>query len=221
MPAGPRALLLLIALTVVTGCNGLRSLPPDGLAAAGEVVVLVDHFHSVVVVPRAAVDPPVPGLAERPDRWLSLHYGDERWLLDPTAGVSHAGTLIVAGGQGMVVMNPMPRIDPAVMVMDPGQTRRWRFPVSAEGLAAIQSRLQAHWLGPRTLALPDADAWLSYSPRRWTMSTNCHDFTIDLLRAGGLDLAGAPVLQAAGLAHRLDAARRDLDAAGIAVVGPR
>jgi hypothetical protein len=210
---------ILVVAVLLAGCGGLRSLPPDGLPAAGEVVVLVDHFHSVVILPGEAMRPETRGPVPF-SRLVAVHFGEERWLTDPEVGAGHGCILAVAGGPGMVVMNPLPRVDPTVMAMDPRRTRSWRFPISADGLAAMDARLRTTWLGGRVMELPDVDAYLVASPRPWTLGKNCHDFTVDLLRVGGLDLPAMPIVQAPGLAYRLDSAVAGLRRAGISVIGP-
>ena len=214
-----RSTVLVLMAASLAGCAALRSLPPPDQTAAGDLVVLVDHFHSVVIVPGGALGPdtrgPVPS-----SRLVAVHFGEERWLTDPEVGIGHGCTLAAGGGPGMVVLNPLRRVDPWVMGMDPEQTRLWRFPISAAGLAGIEERLRSTWLGARVQAFAEVDAYLVESARPWLLSENCHDFTVDLLRAGGLDLPATPIVQAAGLAYRLDRASAALRQAGIAVIGP-
>ena len=81
-----RCLLAVITATALAAADG------------GELVVAVDQFHSVLLLP--AVHAPAAGPATG---WATLHYGERRWMTAPDWGFWHAASLGVTGGPGPTV----------------------------------------------------------------------------------------------------------------------
>lgn len=220
--AAALALALLLA-----ACAPLRQVPPAGLQPHRELQVWVDHFHSALIVKAGDCDPALmPWVAPLDPAvpWRSVHYGERRWMTDPDTGTCHALSLFFTGGPGLVQMDRLfavGRRDLAYVGFDPARARCWRFQVDERGWRAWQERLRQRWAtGGVNSATPGPATTYVETAESWTMSCNCHDFTLDLLRAAGCDLPVRGWYGARQLAHDLDRAQAELERRGIQVVGP-
>ena len=176
-----RCLLAVATATALTAADG------------GELLVAVDQFHSVLIIP--AVHAPAPGPATG---WATLHYGERRWMTAPDWGFWHAATLGVTGGRGLIQSDRFADLSqlPETVQMDPATVRIWRFRVSEEAWTALSERLRTHWRDRADSAFATLDQVTTYLPsqREWTLSENCHDFTVDLLRSAGVPVPHGRVI---------------------------
>lgn len=201
MRAGPLVLLLVL----LGGCA--RSAPPAGLIAAPErlLIAFADGFHSGVLLARADAPPELlPPGSTAP--WIVYHFGERRWISGEADGVCDALRLAVAPGEGGVQADAVPW-----WVHSRGGTRRdrvrvWAFPVSAQAMDGVRQRLRA-WIAAdaRPTRLRPGTAWWA-SVRAWSLRTNCHDFTVDILAGAGIAVARPPVMLAPPLRAALDEA---------------
>lgn len=193
----------LAALLALAGCAAAPARPPPPPEAL--VVAFADEFHSGVIVPRDCVPArwwPRPA----PYPWLVLHYGERRWITGEAHGVWPALRLALIGGEGGVQIDSVLSWRHRRGGTDPDRVRLWVFPVSAAEAAALGERL-SWWIeasgSPGALG-PTSRWWPSARP--WTLFTNCHDFTADLLAAAGIAVERPPIMQAAPLRAALDRA---------------
>lgn len=199
----------LLLCVVLCGCAGQPR--PAAAPPAGIVVAFADDFHSGVVVERAAAPAALlPAVARTP--WVAFHFGERRWIRGEADGLCDALRLGVCSGEGGVQVDAVPWWVHARGGTDPARVRVWAFPVSAMELAALQARL-ADWIAPAAVseALRPGSCWWP-ARRGWSLRTNCHDFTVDLLHAAGIPVAQPPLMLAAPLRAALDRAwaARDL-----------
>jgi hypothetical protein len=107
--------------------------------------------------------------------------------------------------------------------LDRAKLRTWDLRLSQRAMDALVARLEHYWLAqPITAVEVDgiAPTKVYAAARDWSAFDNCHDFTIDLLRAAGLDLRGRMIWLAGGFTVALDSATDQVQAAGIRVIGP-
>lgn len=226
MGARFRSAGLLLAALLLAGCGGiLRSVPPQGLKGTRTILVFADHFHSGIVLPSAAVGPELDGrpareLEGRP--WTALHFGEEVWMTDLSTGFWHAASLAVSPGPGMLEVDRLPSRDLTPLGVDAARLRWWSFPVDEAGWSGLLAAFEGRWVDRGRPQAPAPVAFARYLPssRKWSLSNNCHDFTLDLLRGAGLDLRPRAIYDAGRLRKDLDRAQEELDAAGVVVIGP-
>jgi hypothetical protein len=214
----------LLGCLMLSSCGTLRQLPPAHLESSTSFVVFTDGFHSGVALPRSVLppelDPPTAGASQQwPVR--TFHFGEEKWTSGADNSMSHAIGLVFIPGPGVVQSDHTPKDLSEVPALDQQRLRTWRFRVSDAGLQRMLARLRERWMdGIMIPPPPDSASTLFPSPRSWSVFDSCHDFTVDLLRAAGLELRGRWLYLAGGLTTDLDDAQADLDAAGIEVIGP-
>lgn len=204
----PRALVLPLLLLLGACAPGAgRAAAP---VPAGVLVVFADGFHSGVILARGDSPPELlPPGAARP--WTAFHFGERGFITGAEAGAADAARLGLVGGPGGMQVDAL-----GWWVHDRGGTDRarvrvWAFPATAAELDGVRARLRG-WVDPAAAAEPLApgSAWLP-SRRRWTLATNCHDFTADILAGAGIRLRGAPIRLAGGLRQALDEAWAERD----------
>lgn len=198
----PPLLPLLLPLVLLAACAAgpVRSAPAsvDGL-----VVVFADDFHSGVIL--AQGDSPAELLpAGGMGPWVAFHFGERGFITGAAAGGADALRLGVLGGAGGVQADALTWWVHDRGGTDRAQVRVWAFPAAADELAGVRERLRA-WVDPevRPSILAPGSCWHP-ARRRWTLATNCHDFTADVLAGAGIRLDGTPIRMAAGLRQALD-----------------
>ncbi len=199
--------LLLVLCVIVAGCATARVQRPDPDRL---VVVFADDFHSGIVLAHGDVPANLlPGDVSRP--WVAVHFGEREWITGQASGMLAGMALAVDPGPGGVQID---NID--WWVHDRGGSDRqrlrvWVFPVTAGELAGLQARL-ASWIdsGPPGPIRPGSCWWPSR--HNWSLRTNCHDFTVDLLAGAGILVARPPIMMAGPLRDALDAAWAGRDA---------
>jgi hypothetical protein len=198
----------LLLCAVLCGCAG----QPRTVAAPEAIVVaFADDFHSGVVIERAAAPAGVlPASARAP--WVAFHFGERRWIRGEADGVCDAVRLGVCSGDGGVQVDAVPWWVHARGGTDPGRVRVWAFLVTSAELSALTARLDS-WIAPGAdgEAIRPGSCWWPAS-RAWSLRTNCHDFTVDLLHAAGIPVDRPPLMLAGPLRSALDRAwaARDL-----------
>jgi hypothetical protein len=216
----------LLALVLLGGCSSLTRLPPPGAQGVVEVLVFCDSFHSGLVVPAAAVTSGLSVVGGRPVDWpwLTIHYGERGTMLDPTTGCVHWSRLAVDPMPGLVQVDRHPVIGPAAwhyLGVDGTTVKLYRFTVDAAGWQALQDRLRTTWIEGPHVPKSESDPTTYWPcPRDWALHDNCHDFTLDLLRAAGLPLRSRPIVGARQMRIDLDRAEEVLAQAGITVLSP-
>lgn len=208
--AGPASRMrragLLVAMLVLAGCASRPAPGPGADPPAALVVAFSDGFHSGVLLPREDVPPRLLPPAPAADAWAVVHFGERRWILGLADSCGDGLRLGLTSGDGGVEVDVVPWWRHDRGGTDPENLRTWVFPVSRAELAAVIARLEA-WapaglpggrIGPTT-------SWWE-SPRRWRLGCNCHDFTADLLWAGGIEVAVGPVMTAGRMHRALDRA---------------
>ena len=202
-----RLLLVLAGLSVLTACAASPR-PPGGQPEA-LVIAFVDDFHSGVILDRDAVPAgllPLGGRSVPAARWVGLHYGERRWIRGEADGMLDALRLAVLSGEGGVQMDLVPWWRHDRGGTEPSRVRLWAFPATQAEVAGVVGRLDS-WIadgGAMEVLAVDSGWWRS--SRAWTLTNNCHDFTVDLLAGAGLELSRPPVIQAEGLRVGLDRA---------------
>ncbi len=195
-------LAVIVCCAAVCGC----AVQPRGAASPEAVVVVfADDFHSGVVIEREATPSALlPASSSQP--WVALHFGERRWIRGEADGICDAIRLGVCNGDGGVQVDAVPWWVHACGGTDPERVRIWVFPVTALALAALQARLDS-WIAPgaRREAIRPGSCWWP-SSRAWSLRTNCHDFTVDLLRAAGIPVDQPPIMLASPLRAALDRA---------------
>lgn len=199
LPAMRSWLVLCFALC---GCAG-----PSRPAAVAEatVVAFADGFHSGVILERAQAPPDLlPASAGLP--WVAFHFGERRWIRGEADGLCDAVRLAACSGEGGVQVDAVPWWVHDRGGTDPSRVRVWAFPLTAAELAALKARLVA-WIAPGAVREPirPGSCWWPAS-RAWSLRTNCHDFTADLLLAAGIPVGQPPLMLAAPLRASLDRA---------------
>ena len=217
------SLLLAGCLLLLAGCATLRTLPPPDLQPAHRITVFNDGFHSGVMLDKAALPPGFdPRSGDLPAQWpmLTVHFGEQLWTDGEDTSILHALRLVVVPGRG-VVQSDHTRADlQDVPGVEFAHLRTWTFAVNQEGIDRLVAVLQQRWLDGRIMERQEGEASNLYpSPLSWSVFHSCHDFTVAMLRAAGLDLRGRWLYLAGGLATDLDDASRELRVAGIRVIG--
>ena len=221
------ALLLIFCLCVgwlSAGCSTVRRLPPPGLVPAHELTVFTDGFHSGLILDREALPPDLDPrhddeFASYPQ--ISLHFGEERWTTGADASTRHALSLVFFPGRGVVQSDHTRAQLVDVPGLRPGHVRQWTFPVTQSGIVRLRRVLRTEWMTGRVLVRPPGEnSTLYLSPKAWSVFHSCHDFTVAMLAAAGLELKTRWLYLGGGLAADLDDASAELEAAGIRVIGP-
>ncbi len=215
--------LMACAWLTLSGCSTLRTLPPADLVAAHKVTVFSDGFHTGLLLDKAALpadfDPhPVDEIAARP--FITVHFGEERWTSGADNSWTHALGLVFIPGPGVVQSDHTRQDLGDVPGLEMDKLRVWVFPVNQAGNDRMVAQLQHEWMTGIVMTRREGEASSLYlSPQSWSVFNSCHDFTIDLLRAAGLDIRGRWLYLAGGMATDLDEAETELRAAGITVIG--
>ncbi len=178
----------------------------------GIVIAFADDFHSGIVLERAAAPPALLPAQVGGAPWIAFHFGERQWIRGEADGVWDALRLGVCSGDGGVQVDGVTWWVHARGGTDPSRVRVWAFPVSSAELASLQARLDS-WISPggdREPIRPGSCWWPAQ--RGWSVRTNCHDFTVDLLHAAGIQVDQPPIMLAAPLRAALDRAwsARDL-----------
>jgi hypothetical protein len=199
---------LILLCVVLCGC---AAPPRPTMTAEALVVAFADDFHSGIVLERAAAPPALlPPLATAP--WIAFHFGERRWIRGEADGICDALRLGVCSGEGGVQVDAVSWWVHARGGTDPSRVRVWAFLISCAELTALQARLDS-WVSPGAAseALRPGSCWWP-AQRNWSVRTNCHDFTVDLLQAAGIPVDQPPIMLAAPLRAALDRAwsARDL-----------
>ena len=209
---------------LLCGCSTLRSVPPPGLTKAHEITVFTDGFHSGLVLDKQSLPADIdPRSGDEPASYpqLSLHFGEELWTAGIDNSMRHAVGLVFVPGRGVVQSDHTRSGLMDVPGLRHPYLREWTFAVTQAGMVRLIAELKGQWMtGIVMPRMAGETSTLYLSPRSWSALYNCHDFTVDLLRAAGLDLRGRWVYLAGGLATDLDEASSELEAAGITVIGP-
>ncbi len=193
---------MLFLCVMLAGCAASNR-PPE--SSEGVVVVFADGFHSGIILERAEVPPRLlPPLAEAP--WVAVHFGEQHWISGEAGGVLDALRLGLSWGDGGVQVDAIDWWVHDRGGTDTRQVRVWVFPVSRTELVGLRARLDS-WVGPGAVCHPigPSACWWP-ATRDWTLRTNCHDFTVDLLDGAGIRLERPPVWQASPLRAALDEA---------------
>lgn len=220
----PLSWLVLVCLLASVGCAGLSRLPPTGQPIHREILVFDDGFHSGLVLPKQdgleALDPRKEGAAASLP-FVEIGFGSDAWAAIEDPGCVFTTRLALLGGTGVLMCehrsaSTRPPRDDATPI------RFWRLPLSAAGwqalVAAVQAEVDASV--PALPRHPDRSFFLLPARNDWSLSRNCHCFTVTLLRRCGLPLAWRPWHSSAMLTRQLDAAMAELAAGGVAGVGP-
>lgn len=200
-----RGMLVLCAL--LCGCAAHPRAAP---ASDALIVVFADDFHSGIIMERTEAPAAIlPAKAEAP--WIVVHFGERRWIRGEADGLCDAVRLGVCSGDGGVQVDAV-----EWWVHDRGGTERsrlrvWAFPVSRAQLAGLRARLDT-WFAPGAVREPirPGSCWWP-SSRGWSVRTNCHDFTVDLLVGAGIVVDRPAIMLAGPLRAALDRAWSELD----------
>jgi hypothetical protein len=223
-----RSLLLgaVLLLTLVGCARSPASLPAGDQEAYTTLRVFCDGFHSGLVLPRSAVPPELDPSRRawgetRPGR--SFHYGEQAWTSGEDMSRCHAARLAFIPGVGVIQSDVTPLAMPDIPGTEARSLRVWTFVISRRGCDALFERLRQEWLEPGAepvLAGEGEPSHLIACRRKWSVWHNCHDFTVDILRAAGLEMPSHTIATAGVLIEDLDLAVRALDRRGILVIGP-
>lgn len=208
MPRVSACCVLLLIPLLLAGCARAPMAAP---AAEALIVVFADGFHSGIVLARADVPAGLlPPQATRP--WVAIHFGERRWISGQADGLCDALRLGLSAGEGGVQVDSVAWWVHDRGGTDPARVRVWAFPVARRSLEALTARLDS-WIEPEAVQaqLRPGSAWWP-SRRAWTLRTNCHDFTADLLSAAGIPVSTPPIMLAEPLRHALDRAWSEADA---------
>ncbi len=219
-----RFLLLGLIGLCLTGCATLRSLPPKDLTPAHQVTVFCDGFHTGLLLDKTSMpadfDPHNDdAIAARP--FLTIHFGEEKWTSGADNSWTHALGLVFFPGEGVVQSDHTRTALEDVPGLDMDKIQTWVFKVNQAGNDRMIERLQHDWMTGIVMTRKAGESSSLYlSPQSWSVFNSCHDFTIDMLRAAGLDIRGRWLYLAGGMAKDLNAATHELEEAGITVIGP-
>ena len=174
------------------------------------VVVFADEFHSGIVLGKADVPPRLlPEQVKAP--WAVVHFGERRWIRGEADGLCDALRLGLSSGDGGVQVDMIDWWVHGRGGTDRSRIRVWAFPVTRTELAGLQARLDS-WVvagATREEIRPGSCWWLASNA--WTLGTNCHDFTVDLLHGAGIPVAQPPIMWAGPLRAALDRAWAERD----------
>ena len=220
----PRAAVVLLAAAVLAGGCGARAphRPTRDPAPALVVTVFDDGFHSGLILPYA--DAPTAldaqrGEATAPLPFVEIGFGEARWMQDIDRGWVHAVRIALWPSDGMLMLVNLPeRRRPD---RDRTPTRYWQVPVTAAGGRALFARIE-RWIdrSKRYVRPPDDPLFFFAGSRNYTPFRDCHDFTIDLLRAARFPIERRWLATAGGFDRGMDSGMAALAEAGIAAVGP-
>jgi hypothetical protein len=202
------ATAFLAAAALLVACTTARTGPLPTTGADGvPVVIFCDGFHSGLLIAKAdwpGVLDPAPEGAPNSTSW-SVHFGEMAWMRGEATDDLHALSLFVRPQPGGVQVNHTDGL--MVVPLGEAQLRTWTVRLPRSGIVAMEHRLRERWItrayDPR---LPGEAALLWVSPLDWSIGTNCHDFTVDLLIAGGIPLRRRMLTLAGGLSEDLDEA---------------
>lgn len=230
-PATPRSsnlgisrlgIAVLLAV-LLAGCATVRTLPPPGLIATHRLTVFTDGFHSGILLDRQALPAgfdPRSGDEPASYPYLTLHFGEELWTSGVDDSLLHAVRLAFVPGRG-VIQSDHTR---AKLIDVPGlhleHLRTWEFQVNQAGIDHLLHHLRGAWQAPGIYVREtDEVSTLYRSQRTWGLFHNCHDFTIDMVRAAGLDLRGRWLYIGGSVAQDMEAAERAMAEARRTVIG--
>jgi len=200
-------MLRLAALCLIlVGCAARPAPEPSSEAL---IVVFADSFHSGIVLERSQVDRRLLPPAQAP--WVAVHFGERRWISGEADGLGDAMRLVVWPGEGGVQVDGIDWWIHDRGGTEPALERVWVFTVSQQQLDRLRARLDS-WIaiGATSHQIRPSTVWWP-SSRAWSLRTNCHDFTVDLLAAAGIEVDQPPFMLAAPLRDALDRAWSALD----------
>lgn len=221
----PFAACLLLTAVLLAGCAGrLERLPPPNLPESERILVFADGLHSGVVV---AMSPALADLDPQPEGppaalpYLEVGFAADEWIAASEPG---SGTkLRMAFGTSGGVLDLCHR---AELARPPRSAdiplRTWIIPLSAEGRRRLDTCIRS-WgnrEAPQMLRPPARPTTFRFANRRWSIFHNCHDFTVEVLRAAGLELEVLSIYDNDRLAKQMDEAVRQMAEGSITVVGP-
>jgi hypothetical protein len=152
--------------------------------------------------------------------YVTLHFGEELWTAGIDNSLLHALRLGIIPGRGVIQSDHTRAGLRDVPGLHLEHLRTWEFAVNQAGIDHLLRHLQTAWQGPGFLSRePDEVSTLYSSRRDWSLSHNCHDFTIDMVRSAGLDLRGRWIYIGGSVAQDMDAAEQELHQAGRTVIG--
>lgn len=218
-----RLLGFLLVGLLFTGCSTLRSVPPQGLQAAHQLTIFTDGFHTGVLLDKASLAAdfdPLTGddIAERP--YVTIHFGEEKWTSGADNSWTHALGLVFFPGSGVVQSDHTRAALEDVPALDLDNIQTWVFSVNQAGNERMIERLQKKWMTGIVMTRREGESSSLYlSPESWSVFNSCHDFTIDMLRAAGLDMRGRWLYLADSMTKDLNNASIELKEAGITVIG--
>ena len=221
-----RLCAFLIALWLLAGCSALTRKPAPVSGPTHELTVFCDNFHSGLIVPAAEVDPAFSRVDGPAATWplLTIHFGERRTMLDPTVGYGHFAVLVVVPSAALVQVDRHPAINTDTwryLGVDEAHVRLYRFTVDEAGWQAWQACLRSQWIGGEPIAKEPTDPTTYWPSRRdWSVTDNCHDFTLSFVRAAGLPLQQRWYYGARQMRLDLPRAQAELAAAGITVISP-
>jgi len=177
---------------------------PDAL-----VLVFADDFHSGIML--AHGDLPAEMLpAEVERRWVAVHFGEQHWISGRASGTLAALRLAIAPGDGGVQIDNVDWWVHRCGGTKPDMVRIWAFPVSRRDLEGLQARLRTWVARGDPVAIRPGSCWWP-STHDWSLRTNCHDFTTDLLAGAGILVDRPPIMMAEPLRAAVDRAWAERD----------
>jgi len=218
--------VVLIALGLLAGCSALTRKPSAASGPTHELTFFCDNFHSGLIVQAAEVDPAFSRVDGPAATWplLTIHFGERRTMLDPTVGYGHFALLAVVPSAALVQVDRHPAINAATwryLGVDEEHVRLYHFTVDEAGWQAWQECLRSQWIGGEHLSKSTTDPTTYWPSRRdWSITDNCHDFTLSFVRAAGLPLQQRWYYGARQVRLDLPRAQAELAAAGITVISP-
>jgi len=199
----------------------------SGRPASRELVVHLDGIHSGLRLPAAdlpfdlQVPPPraddgtrdwFPRLTRR-DELVEVGFSDRAWFLHQDRSVAKVGRLLFAPDEGAITVTsagerrPETDDDHAAAAVRPGRGREWRIRIAESDYQRLLAELLA-WIDPEGagfIALHDGARAECYSARfKYSLRSNCHDWTAHMLAVAGVPMPGRFHRTATRLAEDID-----------------
>jgi len=197
---------IVLSALLLGGCGtaGRELARPDAM-----VMVFADDFHSGIMLEHGDVPAELlPVDVER--RWVAVHFGEQQWICGQASGTLAALRLAIVPGDGGVQIDNIDWWVHRCGGTKPEVVRIWVFPVSRRELEGLQARLRTWVASGDPVPIRPGSCWWP-SPHDWSLRTNCHDFTTDLLAAAGIRVERPPIMMAGPLRAALDQAWADRD----------